>query len=243
VRDGAVALLELRAVTAGYGAMTVLHDLSFAVEPGEIVAILGANGSGKSTVLKTVLGLTRVSAGAVLLEGHDVTTWPGHRRAAAGLGYAPQTQNVFADLTVRENLRMGAYLHPRAWSRDAEQVYALFPPLATRRKERAGTLAGGERRMLALGLTLLLRPRLLLLDEPSSDLAPATADVVFAAIARLHTEAKLPILLVEQNVTRALSLAHRVLVLVRGRDALDVPAADLDLAHLHQLFLEGNATP
>jgi branched-chain amino acid transport system ATP-binding protein len=184
-----------------------------------------------------------VSAGAVLFDSHDVTTWPGHRRAAAGLGYAPQTHNVFADLTVRENLRMGAYLHPRSWRRDADQVYTLFPPLAARREERAATLSGGERRMLALGLTLLLRPRLLLLDEPSSDLAPATADVVFAAIARVHKEAGLPILLVEQNVTRALSLARRVVVLVRGRGALDAPAAHLDLAHLHRLFLEGNVTP
>jgi ABC-type branched-subunit amino acid transport system ATPase component len=238
-----VALLELRAVTAGYGPITVLQDLSLALHAGEIVGVLGANGSGKSTALKTLLGLTQVSAGAVLLDGQDVTAWPGHRRAAAGLGYVPQTQNVFAELTVRENLRMGAYLHPRTWPADAERVYDLFPALAQRREQRAGLLSGGERRMLAIGLTLLQRPRCLLLDEPSSDLAPAMVELVFAAVARIHAELGVPLLLVEQNVTLALRLARRVLVLVRGRCALDVPTAALDLAHLHRVFLEGSDTP
>ena len=238
-----MALLELRAVTAGYGPITILHGLSLALNAGEITVVLGANGSGKSTALKTMLGLTQVSDGAVLLEGQDVTTWPGYRRAAAGLGYVPQTQNVFAELTVRENLRMGAYLHPRTWSADAERVYDLFPALAERRDERANLLSGGERRMLAIGLTLLLRPRCLLLDEPSSDLSPATVELVFAAIARIHAEAGVTVLLVEQNVARALTLARRAVVLVRGRCALDVSASALDLGHLHRLFLEGNATP
>lgn len=236
-------VLELRAVTAGYGPITILHGLSLAVEPEEILVVLGANGSGKSTTLKTMVGLTQVSDGAVFLDGHDVTGWPGHRRAAAGLGYVPQVQNVFAELTVRENLRIGAFLYPRTWKADAERVYDLFPVLGDRREARAGLLSGGERRMLAIGLTLLQRPRCLLLDEPSSDLAPATATLVFAAIARIHAEGAIPVVLVEQNVARALSLAHRAAVLVRGRCALDVPASALDRAHLHRLFLEGNATP
>ena len=238
-----MALLELRAVTAGYGPITILHGLSLALEADEILVVFGANGSGKSTALKTMVGLTQVSDGAVCLDGRDVTGWLGHRRAAAGIGYVPQAQNVFAELSVRENLRMGAYLYPRTWRADAERVYELFPALADRRDERAGLLSGGERRMLAIGLTLLQRPRCLLLDEPSSDLAPVTAALVFGAIARIHAEQRVPVLLVEQNVARALPLAHRAAVLVRGRCALDVSASALDRAHLHRLFLEGNATP
>lgn len=238
-----MALVELRDVTAGYGPITVLHGLSLALGPGEILAVLGANGSGKSTALRTMIGLTRVSGGAVLLDGQDVTGWPGHRRAAAGLGYVPQNQNVFADLTVRENLRMGAYLHPRTFETEAARVYELFPVLAERRGQRAGLLSGGERRMLAIGLTLLQRPRCLLLDEPSSDLAPAAADRVFAAIARIHAESGLPVLLVEQNVARALALARRAVVLAHGRSRLDVPVAALDPAALHRLFLEETPAP
>jgi ABC-type branched-subunit amino acid transport system ATPase component len=185
--------------------------------------------------------MTRVTRGAVLLDGRDVTAWPGHRRAALGLGYVPQIQNVFADLTVADNLRMGAYLHPRGWQSAAAEVLALFPQLAERRQELAGHLSGGERRMLAIALTLLLQPRLLLLDEPSSDLAPSMVDAVFDAIARIHRDRDIPVVLVEQNVERALALARRVAVLVRGRTVLDVPAAELDRDRLHRLFLEGRA--
>jgi ABC-type branched-subunit amino acid transport system ATPase component len=234
-----MGLLELRDVTAGYGPITVLRGLSLSVRRGEIVAILGANGSGKSTALKTAIGLTQITRGRVVFDGQDVTAWPGHRRAARGLGYVPQVQNVFLDLTVADNLRMGAYLQSRAWEAAVEEVLDLFPALIERRREVAKHLSGGERRILAIALTLLMRPRLLLLDEPSSDLAPAMVDTVFDAIRRIHVEHGLPIALVEQNVAHARAIAHRVCVLVRGHTALDVPAAELDLGHLHYLFLEG----
>ena len=232
--------LELAGVTAGYGAITVLHELSLTVAEREILALLGANGSGKSTALKTAIGMTRVTGGRVVFDGREITAWPGHRRAAAGLAYVPQTDNVFADLTVADNLRMGAYLRPRRWEAAAETALTLFPQLAERRGEPARHLSGGERRMLAIALALLLEPRLLLLDEPSSDLAPAMVDLVFEAVARIHTERGVPVLLVEQNVPRALALAHRVSVLVRGQSVLDAPASAVDLGRLQRLFLEGN---
>ena len=232
-------ILALSSLTAGYGPITVLDDLSLVLRAGEVVAVLGANGSGKSTVLKTAMGLTKVRSGSIALAGRDVTHLPAHGRAAAGLGYVPQTRNVFADMSVTDNLRMGAYLHPRTFEQEVEKVFALFPRLKERRRALAGNLSGGERRMLAIGSTLLLNPSVLLLDEPSSDLAPATVDLVFEAIADVHTRLSIPILLVEQNVAKALALANRVCVLVRGRQALDVPVAEVDTRHLHALFLDG----
>ena len=235
----APAFLELADVSAGYGPITVLDELSLRLAPGEILAVLGANGSGKSTVLKTIIGLTRMSAGRIALAGADITRAPAHKRAALGIGYVPQNQNVFADLTVTDNLRMGGYLRPRSLGAEMEEVFDLFPRLKERRREMAGNLSGGERRMLSIGLTLLLKPKLLLLDEPSSDLAPAMVDLVFEAIGEIHRRLSLPILLVEQNVEKALAIAERVVVLVRGTRALDVPAGEVDRRHLHALFLDG----
>ena len=232
-------MLALANVVAGYGAITVLDGVSLRLGEGEVLAVLGANGSGKSTVLKTAIGLTRVTGGSISLAGRDITRLPAHRRAAAGLGYVPQTSNVFADLSVLDNLRMGAFLRPSALAAESERLFALFPVLAERRRERAGNLSGGERRMLSIALTLLLQPKLLLLDEPSSDLSPVMVDQVFQAIERIHRERAIPILLVEQNVAKALALASRVCVLVRGREALDAPAAAIDRGQLHALFLDG----
>lgn len=232
-------ILELRAVTAGYGLITVLNDVAVQLHPGEILTILGANGSGKSTVLKTTAGLTRILGGAITFAGEDITRWAAHKRAASGIGYVPQNQNVFLDLTVADNLRMGAFLRPKSFDRDVEEVYALFPRIKEKRRVMAGTLSGGERRMLSIGLTLLLKPKVLLLDEPSSDLAPTMVDSVFEAIARIHRELSIPILLVEQNVNRALALADRVCVLVRGKDALDCRPADITTEDLHGLFIDG----
>jgi ABC-type branched-subunit amino acid transport system ATPase component len=238
--DTGPPVLELREVTAGYGPITVLDQLSLTVAPREIVTLVGANGSGKSTALKTIAGLTRVSGGHLLLSGADITGLAAHRRAAVGIGYVPQTQNVFPELTVADNLRMGAYLDPERLAAGTAEVLELFPRLGERRAELAGSLSGGERRMLSIGLALLLRPRLLLLDEPSSDLAPALVDTVFEAIQRIHAALEIPVLLVEQNVSRALSLAHRVCVLVRGRLALEAPTATVDREVLRHLFLQGD---
>jgi ABC-type branched-subunit amino acid transport system ATPase component len=232
-------ILELSRVTAGYGLITVLNEVAVRLYPGEIVAVLGANGSGKSTVLKTTAGLTRVLGGEVSFAGADITRWPAHRRAAAGIGYVPQTRNVFLDLTVADNLRMGAFLRPRSFARDVEEVFAMFPRIKERRRAIAATLSGGERRMLSIGLTLLLKPKVLLLDEPSSDLSPVMVDAVFETIARIHRDLSIPILLVEQNVAKALTLASRVAVLVRGREAFDRPAAEVRIEDLHRLFIDG----
>ena len=235
----AAPILALDRVTAGYGLITVLDGVTLALRPGEILAVLGANGSGKSTVLKTTAGLTRMLGGGIAFDGADITRWPAHRRAAAGIGYVPQTRNVFLDLSVADNLRMGAFLRPKSFARDVEEVFVLFPRLAERRRATAGTLSGGERRMLSIGMTLLLKPKVLLLDEPSSDLAPVMVDTVFEAIARVHREMAIPILLVEQNVVKALTLASRVVVLVRGREAFDRPASDVAIEDLHRLFVDG----
>lgn len=237
--DAAAPLLELRRVVAGYGAARILDHLSLRLFPGEVLALLGANGSGKSTALKTVMGLTRLSEGAVLFQGQDIGHLPAHARAALGLGYVPQTKNVFADLSVADNLRMGCYLRPKELRARSEEVFALFPRLAERRRTLAGSLSGGERRMLAIGMTLLLEPALLVLDEPSSDLSPQMVEAVFAAIRQIHREKEVPILLVEQNVGIALELASRVVVLVRGREALAREAAEVDSRTLQALFLEG----
>jgi ABC-type branched-subunit amino acid transport system ATPase component len=237
----APAFLDFADVSAGYGAITVIEDLSLRLARTEILAVLGANGSGKSTVLKTAIGLTRMTRGRISLAGEDVTRAPAHRRAALGIGYVPQSQNVFADLTVSDNLRMGGYLRPADLAAESAAVFDLFPRLKERRRERAGNLSGGERRMLAIGMTLLLKPKLLLLDEPSSDLAAAMVDLVFDAVRDIHASLGIPILLVEQNVDKALSLAHRVAVLVRGRVAVDAPVGEIEHRQLHALFLDGAA--
>ena len=232
-------VLAFEGVSAGYGKLGVLRDVALRLGEDEVVALLGANGSGKSTVLKTAIGLTQMSEGSIELRGEDITRLPPHRRAALGMGYVPQTRNVFGELSVLDNLRMGGFLYPASIRAGIEHVYELFPRLRERRHNRARDLSGGERRMLSIGLTLLLRPRLLLLDEPSSDLSPGMVTLVFEAIRRIRAETRIPVLLVEQNVRAALSIADRVCVMVRGRQALDVPAAGLDMAQLHSLFMDG----
>ena len=235
-------LLMLEKVTAGYGPITVLRELSLTVDNSEVVALLGSNGSGKSTVLKTIMGLTAMTRGTVACDGADISRLPGHRRAALGIGYVPQTHNVFVDLSVADNLRMGAFLRPAGLSRGLEEVFALFPQLRDRYRASAMSLSGGERRMLAIAMALLPKPRMLLLDEPSSDLSPVMVQTVFAAIREIHQRFSLPVLLVEQNVNQALALATRVCVLVRGREALDVPIDRLETAQLQELFLDGGTS-
>jgi len=232
-------LLALDSVTAGYGMLTVLDRVALQLGSDEVLAVLGANGSGKSTVLKTAIGLTRMTGGRISLAGADISLLPPHRRAALGMGYVPQTRNVFAELSVLDNLRMGGFLHASAARAGIDQVFDLFPRLGERQRTRAAALSGGERRMLAIGLTLLLRPLLLLLDEPSSDLSPAMVALVFDAIRRIREQQHIPVLLVEQNVRMALQLADRVCVMVRGRQVLDVPVAQLDMGRLHGLFVDG----
>ena len=232
-------LLALKEVTAGYGQIKVLHDLSLMVEKREIVTILGANGSGKSTVLKTAIGIARLTKGVVEFNSEDISHTLAHRRAALGIGYVPQTRNVFSELTVIDNLRMGAFIRPQAFKTDLQEVFDLFPRLKERKKEKAGTLSGGERRMLSIGLTLLLKPKLLLIDEPSSDLSPAMVGQVFETIVRIYRELGISVLLVEQNVSKALEIAKRVYVLVRGKEALNAATENVNSEQLRLLFLQG----
>lgn len=235
----AAPILALDGVVAGYGPITILDRLSLAMGPQEVLLVLGANGSGKSTLLKTIMGLTRVTAGRLDFAGRSLAGLATHRRAGLGLGYVPQTGNVFGDLSVTDNLKMGAFLDPGGFERGVEEVMRLFPRLAERRRARAGDLSGGERRMLSIALSLMVAPKALLLDEPSSDLSPAMAGLVFEAIARIRQERRIPVLLVEQNIARGLQIADRVVVMVRGRAAADMPVDAVRTADLHRLFLSG----
>ncbi|WP_108659130.1 ABC transporter ATP-binding protein [Acuticoccus kandeliae] len=232
-------VLSLSGLSAGYGPLTILNGVSLALRRGEVLLILGANGSGKSTVLKTIMGLTRTTAGSIHLGQADMTRWPSHRRAEAGIGYVPQVANVFPSLTVRENLKMGAYLCADQLEARLPPLFQLFPRLKSRLRAKAGALSGGERRMLSIALTMVAAPKLLLLDEPSSDLAPALVSEVFAAIREIHDSHDIPVLLVEQNIAQGLSIADRVVVMAGGRVVAEMATDEVHDDHLHALFLEG----
>ncbi|MBI2504397.1 MAG: ABC transporter ATP-binding protein [Candidatus Latescibacteria bacterium] len=222
------ALLELREVRAGYGALEVLKGISLRVEEGEIVTLIGANGAGKSTTLMTISGLLRVRAGEVLYAGVSLRRLPPHQIVALGLCQVPEGRRVFAELSVLENLEMGAYTRRdrEGMAGDLEKVCELFPRLRERAAQKAGTLSGGEQQMLAIGRALMARPRLLLLDEPSLGLAPFLVHRIFEVIRQLNARGT-TILLVEQNANEALQIAHRGYVMETGRIALEDEAASL----------------
>jgi branched-chain amino acid transport system ATP-binding protein len=210
-------LLELDGVHVHYGKVEALKGVSLNVDDGEIVTLIGGNGAGKSTTLKTISGLRPVSAGTIRLAGQDIVGVPAHRLVDMGVAHAPEGRGIFPGMTVRENLEMGAYgrrgadLHP-----DLERVFGLFPRLKERIKQAGGTLSGGEQQMLAIGRALMARPRLLLLDEPSMGLAPKLVSQVFDTITEINRQGT-TILLVEQNAAQALQRAHRAYVLETGR--------------------------
>jgi ABC-type branched-subunit amino acid transport system ATPase component len=213
-------LLEARALHCGYGADEIVHGVDLTVDPGEIVALLGPNGCGKTTFVKGILGYVKVSRGQILLDGAELRAQTASARARLGIGYVPQLQNVFKPLTVEENLEIGGYGLRLPERRAAiQQVFELFPRLRERRRQRAGTLSGGERQLLAMGRALVPRPRLLFLDEPSAGLAPARADEAFGHV-RAIAATGVAVVLVEQDVHRALAVAVRAYVLVAGRTAL-----------------------
>jgi branched-chain amino acid transport system ATP-binding protein len=212
------ALLRVEALEAGYEQVTVLHGVSLEIRAGEIVAVIGPNGAGKSTLLKAIYGLARVSAGTVRYEGADVTRKPAHALTELGLNFVPQTDNVFPSLSIAENLAVAAGVLPRSDRRAAlTRVHELFPLLRERRRQRAGTLSGGQRKLVALARALVTEPRLLLLDEPSAGLAPRAMDEVFAKLAETR-ELGIAIVVVEQNARRALALADRGYVFELGRN-------------------------
>jgi branched-chain amino acid transport system ATP-binding protein len=227
MNNAANGLLELEQITTYYGQMRILERISIAVGSGELVCLLGGNASGKSTTLKTILGIVRPRSGRVLLAGEDVTSWPVPQRIANGIAIVPENRRLFGDMTVRENLELGAVLQDRsAFEADLERVHTLFPRLAERRDQLAGTLSGGEQQMVAMARALMSRPRLLLMDEPSMGLSPALVQQNFRIIKEVH-ESGVAVLMVEQNATMALSIADRGYVLSTGQIVLEGPASEL----------------
>jgi branched-chain amino acid transport system ATP-binding protein len=221
-------LLEVRDLDLFYGDAQALAGVSLEVATGEIVTIVGANGAGKSSLIRAIHGIEQPARGSVRFDGTDVTGWPSHRTCEAGLGHVAEGRQVFPNLTVLENLEMGALPHrARAGEKAAlERVLAMFPRLAERRRQSAGTLSGGEQQMLAIGRCLMGQPRLIMFDEPSLGLAPAIVQEVFRIVRRLNEEG-LTILLVEQNVMASLRIAHRGYVLENGR--IELAGSGLEL--------------
>jgi branched-chain amino acid transport system ATP-binding protein len=234
------ALLQVEGITAGYGAAPVLHDVDLAVQAGQIVAVLGANGAGKTTLLRTLSGLLRPAGGRVVFDGLDLRGVPVERMVRRGMAHVPEGRGVVTELTVEENLRLGGlWRRDRADTRLAlDEVYRLFPPLEQRRDRPGHQLSGGERQMLALGRALVGRPRLLLLDEPSLGLAPKVTGQIMALLRDLRDRTGLAVLLVEQNVRSALSIADEGVVLSLGRVITrDTAAALRDDADLRHAYL------
>jgi branched-chain amino acid transport system ATP-binding protein len=220
-------LLRLEDVNTFYGQIHILQDVNLDVGVGELVCLLGGNASGKSTTLKTILGIVPPRSGSVILEGRDVTRSSTARRIERGLAIVPENRRLFGPMTVLENLEMGAYLRPRADLReDLDRVFTTFPLLAERRKQLAGTLSGGEQQMVAMGRALMARPKLLLMDEPSMGLAPVLVERSFEIIQQVHA-AGVALLVVEQNANISLSIADRGYVLSTGRVVLEGKAAEL----------------
>ena len=211
-------MLKLEGVSASYGSVPAISDVAIEIGAGEAVGLLGANGAGKSTTLRAISGQVKLTKGSLTFDGIDLTSMPPYRIPELGIAHVPEGRQVFPEMTVQENLEIGAYV-PKAKADRAKTmqlVYEIFPRLADRRRQLAGTMSGGEQQMLAVGRGLMLKPRLLMLDEPSLGLAPVMTDVTFEKIAEIH-KLGTAILLVEQNVSRALSLVARAYVLESGR--------------------------
>jgi branched-chain amino acid transport system ATP-binding protein len=214
-----MSTLEVRQLRGGYAAAEeIVKGIDLTVRPKDLAVIIGPNGAGKSTLLKAMFGLIPVRAGRVTLRGDDITSLQAHDLVQKGVGYVPQTNNVFPHLTVEENLQMGVYLAPKTFPERLEFVAGLFPLLGERRKQRAGSLSGGERQMVAMGRALMMDPSVLLLDEPSAGLSPAYQDEVFIRCRQINA-AGVSIVMVEQNARRCLQICHRGYVLDQGANA------------------------
>ncbi|RVJ76516.1 ABC transporter ATP-binding protein [Sinorhizobium medicae] len=209
------AILAMTQLRGGYSETDILHGVSIEVAAQEIVAIVGPNGAGKSTAMKAIFGLLNVRAGSVIANGVDITGWSPNRIVQAGVSYVPQVDNIFGEMTVHENLEMGAFLRKGDFSASADRVYQLFPDLKAKRKSLAGSLSGGQRQMVAMGRALMLDPKILLLDEPTAGLSPKYMDQIFQ-ISRDVRDSGVAILLVEQHAKQALAFADRGYVLAAG---------------------------
>ncbi|WP_320670095.1 ABC transporter ATP-binding protein [Patulibacter defluvii] len=234
--------LEIRGLDAGYGRVRVLHDVGFDVAPGAVTLLLGANGAGKTTTLRAISGLLPCD-GRVAVDGTDVRGWSVHRIVAQGVAHVPQDRGTLATLTVEENLRLGAYRRRDGEvAADVERWYGFFPRLGERRRQKAGTLSGGEQQMLAIGRALMSRPKVLLLDEPSQGLAPLVVQGIFAALGELKADSETAMLMVEQNAGLGLDLADHALVMDAGSIVFSgSPSALRTDDRLARIYLGGHA--
>ena len=234
-----MSLLTVDRVTSGYGDMEVLHDVSIEIVAEEIVTIIGPNGAGKSTLMKTIFGLLKPTTGKIRFIDHEITSHSPDQIVRLGMAYVPQVENVFPSLTVRENLEMGAFIRTDDFGDRIKEIFALFPILQKREKQRVGRMSGGERQMVAMGRALMLNPQLILLDEPSAALAPNLAQVIFERIVAVN-ETGVAILIVEQNAKESLGLSDRGYVLAGGYNRFSDTGENL-LANeeIGQLYLGG----
>ncbi len=220
-------LLEVEQVYAGYVQdLYILQGVNFRIAPGELVTVIGPNGAGKSTLAKTIFGLLKPSAGTITFKGKNITGWKSNQIVPLGMGYVPQIANVFPSLSIEENLEMGAFTSKEAIKPLKKRIYAMFPRLLERRRQKAGTLSGGERQMLAMGRALMLQPDLLILDEPSAALSPILVTSVFEQIKAIN-QTGTAIILVEQNAKKALMMSDRGYVLESGQDRFQGSGQDL----------------
>ncbi len=212
-------LLVVESLVAGYvPGVDILQGANLHVDDGELVGIIGPNGAGKSTLIKAIFGLVTIRSGRVLLRGRDITSRSAHELVSDGVGYVPQVRNVFGSLSIEENLKMGLFLHPERFKDRFEEIVEMFPVLGERRRQRAGSLSGGQRQVLAMARALMTSPSVLLLDEPSAGLSPIMQDEVFDRISAINASG-VSVLIVEQNAHKALRICHRGYVLDQGRDA------------------------
>jgi ABC-type branched-subunit amino acid transport system ATPase component len=234
-----MTLLTVEQVTAGYSEVDILRDIDLVVHSGQIVSIIGPNGAGKSTLLKTIFGLLRPRRGKIVFKDRNIAGAKPNRIARYGISYVPQVNNVFASLTIQENMEMGAFIRKDDYSRRLEEIYDLFPILGERKNQKAGQLSGGQRQMVAMGRALMLDPQVLLLDEPSAGLAPVLVSSIFDKIKEINATG-VAIVIVEQNAREALKMAHHGYVLAMGKNVLDDSGEAL-LANedVGQLYLGG----
>ncbi|MFS8840608.1 ABC transporter ATP-binding protein [Synechococcus sp. W55.2] len=232
-------LLDIQDLYSGYRGVDILKGIHLKVNPGQIVVIIGPNGAGKSTVLKSLFGLATIRSGRVLFQGSDITHLPAEQLVQRGIGFVPQTNNVFPSLTVQENLEMGAFIRRDNPAAQLERVYELFPPLKEKRRQAAGSLSGGQRQMLAIGRALMVEPQLLLLDEPTAGLSPLYIEQTFALLQEIN-RLGISILMVEQNAKQALKMADWGYVLSTGENRFEDTGPNLlSNPEVLELFLGG----